>query len=58
MAKRLHSQQQEGCMHVIKRHQNVLLKKVADQCQCFCTKLNGSDIFFLQIKSINATVVE
>ena len=45
-------------MHVIKRHQNALLKKVADQGQCFCIELNRSDIVFLQIKSINVIVVE
>ena len=38
---------------MIKRHQNVLSKKVADHFHCFFIELNGSDIVFLQIKSLN-----
>ena len=34
---------------MINRHQNVLLKKVADQCQGFCIELNRSDIDFCKI---------
>ena len=50
--------QWQGYTHVIKRHQNVLSKKVADHFQCFCIELNRSDIVFLQIESINGTVVK
>ena len=31
---------------MMKRHQNVLSKKVADQFQCFCIELNRSDTVF------------
>ena len=33
-----------GRLHA--RHQNALLIKVADQCQCFCNELGRSDIVF------------
>ena len=37
---------QDGCTHLIKRHQNALSKKVADHFQGFCIELNRSDIVF------------
>ena len=38
---------QKGCMHVIKRHQIALSKKVADHFQCFFIELNRGDTVFL-----------
>ena len=39
----------KGFTHVIKRHQNVLSKEVADHFYCFCIELNGSNIVFCEL---------
>ena len=45
--KNLISLEKIGRLHArVKHHQNALLKKVADQYQCFWIDLNRSDIVF------------